>query len=41
MVYVVNATIDAWQAENDVLAESEGTAAREAPTPDAAAARAG
>ncbi len=40
MVHIVNATIEAWQRENDVLPERDRTAAREFPTPDAAAARA-
>ena len=41
MVHIANATIQAWQRENDVLAASDRTAAREAPALDAAAARAG
>ena len=41
MVYIVNATIDTWQGENDVLPESDRTAAREVAARDAAAARAG
>ena len=40
MVYIVSTTIEAWKRENDVLAASDRTAAREVPAPDAAAARA-
>ena len=40
MVHIVNATIDAWQCENDVLAESDRIAAREVRATDAVVARA-
>ena len=41
MVHIVDATIDAWQRENDVLVASDRTAARGFPAPGAAAMRAG